>query len=224
MKLDLTNLVHDAIAAMILFIYVIMVVFGTKILYHMMILRGIKHNVAIYFNRKIIHLAAGGIVAVLLPYIFHEPFIPFILSLILALVTYIPHRIGKLMYWFQIEDNMYEVNFCIAWGVSVLVLWLILGDPKMAILPAILISFGDAVTGIVRNILFGRRTKHWIGNIAMASVTIPLGIIYVGIVGGIISIISAIVERFEFKPIDDNILIGLISTAMLILARSLSFI
>jgi len=189
-----------------------------------MISRGIKHNVAIYFNRKIIHLAAGGIVAVLLPYIFHEPFIPFILSLILALVTYIPHRIGKLMYWFQIEDNMYEVNFCIAWGVSVLVLWLILGDPKMAILPAILISFGDAVTGIVRNILFGRRTKHWIGNIAMASVTIPLGIIYVGIVGGIISIISAIVERFEFKPIDDNILIGLISTAMLILARSLSFI
>lgn len=224
MKLDLSNLVHDAIAAMILFTYVIMVVFGTKILYHMMISRGIKHNVAIYFNRKIIHLAAGGIVAVLLPYIFHEPFIPFILSLILALVTYIPHRIGKLMYWFQIEDNMYEVNFCIAWGVSVLVLWLILGDPKMAILPAILISFGDAVTGIVRNILFGRRTKHWIGNIAMASVTIPLGIIYVGIVGGIISIISAIVERFEFKPIDDNILIGLISTAMLILARSLSFI
>lgn len=224
MKLDLSNLVHDAIAAMILFIYVIMVVFGAKILYHMMISRGIKHNVAIYFNRKIIHLAAGGIVAILLPYVFHEPFIPFILSLILALVTYIPHKIGKLMYWFQIEDNMYEVNFCIAWGVSVLILWLILGDPKMAILPAILISFGDAVTGIVRNILFGRRTKHWIGNIAMASVTIPLGIIYVGIVGGIISIISAIVERFEFKPIDDNILIGLISTAMLILARSLSFI
>ena len=224
MKLDLSNLVHDAIAAMILFIYVIMVVFGTKILYHTMISRGIKHNVAIYFNRKIIHLAAGGIVAILLPYVFHEPFIPFILSLILALVTYIPHKTGKLMYWFQIEDNMYEVNFCIAWGVSVLVLWLILGDPKMAILPAILISFGDAVTGIVRNILFGRRTKHWIGNIAMASVTIPLGIIYVGIVGGIISIISAIVERFEFKPIDDNILIGLISTAMLILARSLSFI
>jgi len=224
MKLDLPNLVHDAIAAMILFVYVISVVFGTKILYHVMISRGIKHNVAIYFNRKIIHIAAGGVVALLLPYVFHEPFIPFILAMILALTTYIPHRIGRLMYWFQTEDNMYEVNFCIAWGISVLALWLILGNPGMAILPAILISFGDAVTGIVRNILFGRRTKHWIGNIAMASVTIPLGIIYVGVIGGIISIVSTIIERFEFKPVDDNILIGLVSTAMLILARSLSLI
>jgi len=224
MELNLSNLAHDTIAAIILFIYVIAIVFGTKILYHVMVSRGIRHNVAIYFNRKIIHIAAGGVVALLLPYVFHEPFIPFILAMILALTTYIPHRVGMLMYWFQTEDNMYEVNFCIAWGISVLVLWLILGDPRMAILPAILISFGDAVTGIVRNILFGRRTKHWIGNIAMASVTIPLGIIYVGVIGGIISAVSTIIERFEFKPVDDNILIGLVSTAMLILARSLSFI
>ncbi len=224
MDLDPFTLIRDSLVAIGFFVYVMVVVLGTKKLYEIMISRGMKHNVAVYYNRKVIHMAAGGVVALALPFVFHEPFIPFIFAMILALLTYIPHRKGKLMHWFQVEDNIYEVNFCIAWGIAVLVLWLIIGDPRLAILPPMLISFGDAVTGIVRNALFGRRTKHWIGNLAMAGLTIPLGLFYAGIIGGITSALASIIERFEFNPIDDNILIGLTSTAILLVARALALV
>ena len=222
--ISLEYLARDSLIAGILLVYVMIVVFATKKLYHLMTAKGVKHNVAVYYNRKIIHMAAGGVVAILVPLLFHEPLVPFIMALILALFTYLPHKRKKLMYWFQVEDNMYEVNFCIAWGFAVLILWLVFGDPRIAILPPMLISFGDAITGIVRNAIFGRRTKHWIGNVAMAALTIPLGFLYVGIVGGITSAIASIVERFEFNPIDDNLLIGLISTMILLIARILAII
>jgi len=34
------------------------------------------------------------------------------------------------------------------------------GTPWRAVVPALFISFGDAITGVVRNAVFGRRTKH----------------------------------------------------------------
>ncbi len=219
-----SNLMWECIATAILFVYVMGVVFFTKVLYNWMRKRGLPHNVAVYYNRKVIHMAAGGVVALLLPFIYTSPLLPFIMAMILALIVYIPRRRGKLMEWFQVPDNMYEVNFCISWGISLFLLWVLFQDPKLAIIPPLLISFGDAVTGIVRNALFGRRTKHWIGNVAMAAVTIPIGIAYAGAVGGFTSAIASIVERFELNPIDDNILIALISTAILLIARGLCLV
>ena len=207
--------------AMALLAYVMAVVFGTKILYSIMRRRGLPHNVAVYYNRKVIHVLAGGVVALLVPLLFSGPWIPFALALLLALLTYIPHRVGKLMYWFQTEDNMYEVNFCIMWGFSLLVLWLLTGDARVAVFPALLISFGDAVTGIVRNMLFGRRTKHWVGNVAMAVLVVPLGFLWLGVWGALAGLIASIVERYEFPPIDDNTLIPLASLAVLLPAHFL---
>ena len=209
--------------AIALLAYVIAVVVGTKALYDIMRRHGLPHNVAVYYNRKAIHVLAGGVVALLVPLLFSEPWIPFVLALVLALLTYIPHRVGRLMYWFQTEDNMYEVNFCIMWGFSLLILWLLTGDPRVAVFPALLISFGDAVTGIVRNMLFGRRTKHWAGNIAMAALVVPLGFLWLGVWGALAGLIASIVERYEFPPVDDNTLIPLASLAILLPAHFLGF-
>ena len=203
--------------------YVMAIVVGTKMLYDIMRRRGLSHNVAVYYNRKVIHVFAGGVVALLVPLLFHEPWVPFMLALVLALLTYVPHRTGKLMYWFQTEDNMYEVNFCIMWGFSLLILWLLTGDPKIAVFPALLISFGDAITGVVRNKLFGRRTKHWAGNIAMALLVVPLGFLWLGVWGALAGLVASIVERYEFPPIDDNTLIPLASLAILLPAHFLGF-
>ncbi|MCC6057057.1 MAG: dolichol kinase, partial [Desulfurococcaceae archaeon] len=128
-----------------------------------------------------------------------------------------PHISKKELEWFQTKDNAYEVNFCIAWGASILILWLALGDPWKAIVPALFISFGDAVTGVVRNAVFGKRTKHWLGNMAMACTVIPIGYMLTGIVGAIAGAIASAIERLEFGPIDDNILIALSSTTTLLL-------
>ncbi|HIQ56342.1 MAG TPA: dolichol kinase [Pyrodictium sp.] len=209
--------------AIALLAYVMAVVVGTKALYDIMRRHGLPHNVAVYYNRKAIHVLAGGVVALLVPLLFSEPWIPFVLAFVLALLTYIPHRVGRLMYWFQTEDNMYEVNFCIMWGFSLLILWLLTGDPRVAVFPALLISFGDAVTGIVRNMLFGRRTKHWAGNIAMAALVVPLGFLWLGVWGALAGLIASIVERYEFPPVDDNTLIPLASLAILLPAHFLGF-
>ncbi|RLE54961.1 MAG: dolichol kinase [Thermoprotei archaeon] len=214
--------INEVITGCILFIYVIAVVYGTRLLYDRMRRRSTPHNVAVYYCRKVIHMCAGGVVAILVPHLFSSPLIPLVSALVLAILNYIPHRTGKLMYWFQVPDNMYEVNFCIAWGLFLFILWYVLGSPYPAILPLLFISFGDAVTGIVRNAVFRRRTKHWIGNIAMATVSIPLGFLYAGSVGVLAAVVATLAERFELGPIDDNMLIPITSTIVLLIPKILS--
>ncbi|WFO76261.1 dolichol kinase [Desulfurococcaceae archaeon MEX13E-LK6-19] len=165
-------------------------------------------NKAVYYNRKLIHIAAGGFVALLVPFLFKTPILPFILAMILALLTYLPHKKGELMYWFQVPDNMYEVHFCVMWGIIITLSWIIFGNYWYGVIPVSFMAFGDAATGIVRNALYGHRTKSWYGNLAMLGVTLPIGAL-VGIPGIIAALIASFIEHFEFKGIDDNITVPL---------------
>ena len=69
---------------------------------------------------------------------------------------------------------------------------------------------------------FGYRTKNPIGNVFMAIVCIPMGY-YLGTLaepalpmwGVIAAIIATIVERYEFGPIDDNVLITVSATIVM---------
>ncbi|MCE4600684.1 MAG: dolichol kinase [Desulfurococcales archaeon] len=213
-----SDLGRELMVTLLLGLYALFVVFATKYTYRYFIGKGLPHNVAIYYNRKIIHIMAGGVIALLTPVLYSTPLLPALAALALGGFLYYFHRRGKLLYWFQTRDNMYEVNFTIAWGISLFILWIILGDPRLAVLPALFIAFGDAVTGVVRNYLFARRTKHWLGNVAMALVVVPLGLIYGGLMGGLAGVISSFVERYEFGPIDDNLLIALASSLILLSA------
>ncbi|MEM1645776.1 MAG: dolichol kinase [Ignisphaera sp.] len=221
--MSINDILLDTLKALPLFFYILFLVYVlTKKLYDIMVSKGVKHNVAVYFNRKIIHMLSGGVVALLLPVLFKEPFVPMVYAYILAIATYLPHRRNKLLSWFQTKDNTYEVNFCIAWGTSIAILWILTGNPAISILPALAISFGDAVTGIVRNIVFGYRTKHWIGNIAMAIFVIPIGYVFAEWVGVLAMGIASVIERVEIAPIDDNILIAF-SVTLVIALRYLLF-
>jgi dolichol kinase len=215
------NLLHELSIAGVLSLYVLGVVFLTKPIYNFMRSRGLPHNVAVYYNRKIIHIFAGGIVAFLVPFLFTAPLVPFLMALLLGGFLYYWHYRGKLLSWFQTNENMYEVNFTIAWGLSVLILWILTGDPRISVVPAVFIALGDGVTGIIRNALFARRTKHWAGNLGMLAVVVPLGFILAGLPGVIAGLVSSFVERYEFPPIDDNILIAFSSLLVLLLFSSL---
>jgi dolichol kinase len=206
----------DIVKAIPLFIYILLLVYMlTKKLYFVMVSKGLRHNVAVYFNRKIIHILSGGVVALLVPYLFKEPFVPMVFAYILAIATYLPHKKRQILNWFQTEDNMYEVNFCIAWGTTIALLWILTNNPWISILPALAISFGDAVTGIVRNIVFGYRTKHWIGNIAMAILMIPIGYSIAGVAEALSMVVASAIERIEVNPVDDNLLISFSVAAIL---------
>lgn len=208
--------IWEIIWTVILFIWVMIVVQPiTLTFYKWAKKRGMKENKIIYYNRKIIHMLAGGLVALLVPFIFETPLLPFILAMVLAILTYIPHRTGKLMYWFQVKDNMYEVNFCIMWGIVITASWLIFGMNKQAywygVIPVVFMAFGDAVTGLVRNIMYGRRTKSWYGNLAMLAVTVPVGAAVIGLPGAVAGVVVSIIEHFEIPGIiDDNITVPLV--------------
>ena len=210
----------EVVATIILFIWVIFVAYVlTARLYSRMRGRGVKENVAIYYNRKIIHILTGGVVAILIPFFFETPLLPLVMAMLLALFLYIPHKRGKLLYWFQTGDNAYEVSFCIMWGVIIAFGWIISGGNFwFGVLPVIFMSIGDAITGIVRNLLYKHRTKSWLGNLAMASFSIPMGAV-LGIAGMIAGTIASIVEHFECNPIDDNITVPLSAFTIIMLAK-----
>ena len=126
------------------------------------------------------------------------------------------------MKWFQTEDNMYEVSFCIMWGLILTLGWLLSsGDFRFGVLPVLFMSIGDAVTGITRNVLYKRRTKSWWGNLAMVSFSMVVGIL-MGVAGMLAGVAASLVEHFEFKPVNDNVLIPITSLSILLLAKFLA--
>jgi len=199
------------------------VVMATRRTYAIMVGKGVQANVAIYYNRKIVHMAGGGVVALLVPFLFTSPTYPLLVGLLLSAFTYIPHATGKRLYWLQTADNKNDVKFTMMWGVSIFVIWLLLRDPFLAILPSTFMAFGDGVTGVARNAVFKRRTKSWVGNVFMVAVCIPLGYWLGGAAtppipgwGVLAGIAASYIERYEFGPIDDNILITVVATLILL--------
>ncbi|KYH37849.1 MAG: dolichol kinase [Candidatus Bathyarchaeota archaeon B24] len=193
-----------------------LVIFLTRKIYHHYVSRGVKERVIIYYNRKIIHVFAGALAAILTPFIFTNVYIPFALAMILAVVSYLPYRIGKLNYWYQVPENMFDVHFCIMWGLSTLLGKLVFDDWWIGIVPVLYMSLGDAVTGIVRNYMFGRRTKSWWGNLAMLAVCVPIGSI-LGLNGVVAAVVASVLEHYEYKWIDDNITVPLSAFLLIII-------
>jgi len=216
----------DIVLTISLCLYTILVVYLTKYAFSFMVNRGINKDDAIYYNRKFVHIFAGGIVAFFVP-LYSSEWYPLLAGFLLTILTYISHRQGNSMYWFQTKQDFNDVNFCLMWGISIFALWLAFDNPILAILPATFMSFGDGITGIVRNAMFKKRFKHPIGNVFMGLVCIPLGYILGGIggiaLGGVLAaVFASIIERYEFGPIDDNVLITLVASITLYLYYILS--
>jgi len=205
----------EVVYALILTAWVLFVIYVAKVVYHALEPKGKK--VALYFTRKFIHIFAAGLVTLMIAIfgLFTSPLIPFLLGTGLATILYIFHKTGRLLYWFQDPENMYDVNFCIAWAF-VISLGYILGNIWIGAIPALFMAIGDGVTGIVRNALFRRRTKHWIGNLSMFLVCSPIAFYAFGLIGLIAALIASLVEHFDFM--DDNVTVPLSSFVVISLA------
>ena len=206
------QLERETIYTVMLMIYVVGVTYAGKYIYKYMVHKGMSREKAFYYIRKFIHVLGAGVVTITIPFLFSSPYLPFIASMILAGTLFYLKRTNKMFYWFQSTSNSYEINFALAWGFGLLVSWIVTNNPTLAILPPLYISLGDGITGTIRNLFFSKRTKHWIGNLAMAIVIVPIGFLIGGLIGLVSAIASSIAEKFEFPPIDDNILISLTAT------------
>ena len=225
---------YELLWILLLAIYALSVIFLTKKSYHLFIKKGVKKESAVYYNRKLIHIFAGGVVVLIVPFVFSTAWYPLLSGVVLALFMFFLHKSDRILYWFQTKDDVNDVTFCLMWGLAIFVLWEILGSgilgPSLggsarwiAIIPPAFIAFGDGITGIIRNIAFKERVKHVIGNVYMMGVCIPIGY-YFGSMSGIrgmefwgviAAIVASILEKFEIGPIDDNVLITISSIFVL---------
>ena len=82
-------------------LYVLVVLFATKLPYDMMVSRGVEEIRAVYYNRKIVHMMAGGVGSLCVPILFEDYWYPLVCGILLTLFTYLAHHSGYRMFWFQ---------------------------------------------------------------------------------------------------------------------------
>jgi dolichol kinase len=128
-----------------------------------------------YIGRKIVHIFNGGITGLLVP-IFYEGYywIVTVSAFLFASYIYFRRR-WRLMYWFQVEENAYEVHFALMYGLT-LMIGVMLGDVWIGLIPILFMSFGDSATGLIRAFTQKRRIKSWDGTVAMIVVCSVLDI------------------------------------------------
>lgn len=218
---------NQLIWAIIMAFWVLLVIYGTRWTYNYWTNQGMEEMVAVYYNRKIVHMLAAGVVLLIMPFVFTDPLLPLIGGFALGGFTAFMHQSGRRMYWMQNPENMNDSSFAFMLGLSVYLLWVLFDDPWLAVLPSLFMAFGDGVTGIVRNKMFSKRTKSAWGNVAMAVVCLPMGwfigmesITAIPMWGLLSGALASFVERYEFGPIDDNVLIATASTILLIIGAT----
>ena len=187
--------------------------FASKWLYNFVLKRGWDPKRGTYLGRKFVHIFGAGLVAILLPFEFHEPVFPFAFAMLLALLTYTLHKTNHVLHWFQDPSNYSETYFALTWGAAVLLTWLVDRTFLLAVLPTLFMAWGDGVTGVVRNLMYKKRTKAWQGSVAMLAVCVPVGAL-MGVAGIVAGIAATSVERVE--GIDDNISVPLVSLCILL--------
>lgn len=217
-------MIPEILLTVSLIVYTIFISYATKRTYDWMINKGIKKKDAVYYNRKFVHIFAGGIITLAIPF-YSTYFFPLIAGSLLTVITFLSHEKGGKLYWFQTDDDKNDVNFCLMWTLSIVILWHLVDNPWIAIIPPTFMAFGDGVTGIARNSFFKKRFKHPIGNCFMFAICAPMGLTF-SFLSGITGMtpwavlaagVASIAERYEFGPIDDNVLITATSAIILYL-------
>jgi hypothetical protein len=119
-QISLESIMADLPAFTVIAVWNLFVIlFLSKKVYQTSLKKGRSINSSIYFSRKVIHFLAGGLTAMLLPFVAHEPILPEATAFGLALITYLPHKLNRRMYWFQYPENLYDVDFTLSWGLIV---------------------------------------------------------------------------------------------------------
>ena len=214
------NILSDFYITIPLFIWVFFVIkYLSRWIYNFAVKKGYPPDSATYFGRKIVHLFGAGFVTLSIPFLFREPFLPFLSAVILAIYTWLPHKKDKLYPWFQIKNDLKVTNFSIMWGLSILIGWFFDKTFWLGVIPALFMSFGDGVSGIVRNLKYKKRVKAWEGSLAMFVCCALIGGLKMGLGGIIAAILATVIEKVvpvDSNILDDNILIPLVSFLTLI--------
>jgi len=174
-----------------------------------------------YLSRKLGHL--GGCVGFLLcPLLFSSFWWPLILTtgftaLLLYARVFRPDtfrgvggsgRLGALA----------EIHFPATGIVLIGILWGLLGEPWLAIVPLTFMGAGDAITGLIRSRVYGREVKGNWGSLGMLATCLILAyFIYPYWIGAVGAVIATLAEKYTktTKYVDDNLTIPLFSAIVM---------
>lgn len=169
-----------------------------------------------YVGRKVVHILGGGVTALLVPVFYDGQYwIVTVSAFLLACYIYFRRR-WRLMYWFQVRENAYEVHFALAYAI-ILMIGVFLGDEWIGLVPMLFMSFGDSVTGLVRAFTQKRQVKSWDGTVAMFVMCSIIGFWRLGWYGVLLSVVVSLVEKIP--KIDDNITVPIVATMLVYLER-----
>jgi dolichol kinase len=167
-----------------------------------------------YVGRKIVHIFGGGFTSLLVPVFFEGHYwIVTISAFVLACYIFFRRR-WRMMDWFQVRENAFEVHFAIVFGAILMVGdWL--GNVWIGLIPMLFMSFGDSVTGLIRAFTQRKQVKSWDGTAAMFIVCSIIGVWKLGSYGLAVSAIVSLVEKIP--KIDDNITVPIVTAALVYL-------
>lgn len=154
-------------------------------------------------------MLGGGVVAALSPIVFNSPIVPIITSYLLMLYLILIRIRRREMRWFMEKENLGEIYFTFSFGTILLIMFILdhnywqNNSVYIAILPLLFMSFGDGITGIIRNAVYKRRVKGLWGSLGMLVFCSVLGYLVFGIIGIIAGVIATIMEIVPI--VDDNI-------------------
>jgi len=112
-KVDFLN---DFLITIPLFVWVMFVIkYLARWVYDLAVKKNYPPDSATYFGRKIVHIFGAGFITLSIPFLFREPFLPFLSALILAIYTWLPHKKDKLYPWFQIKNDFKDSPITLKW-------------------------------------------------------------------------------------------------------------
>ena len=177
--------------------------------------RRIGERFGTYMARKAIHILSAGVSVLLARVIFSDWLAPLFVGSLIVTYTIAGH-FWKPHSWFQIRTNYADVYFTVACTALLVVFWNY--NVWIGVLSALFLAWGDGLTGIVRNSVYGKRNKGVWGSAAMFAVCIALAYFmngHVGYVAFVAAAFASIAEKFE--QIDDNISIPVGSAIIMVL-------
>jgi len=179
------------------------------------------YNIPQYISRKLGHL--GGAVGFLLcPLLFETFWWPLILTTgFTVLLLYA--RIFRPKTFRGVGGSgrpqaLAEIHFPATGVVTIGVLWGVFGEPWLAIIPLTFMGAGDAITGLIRNKVYGREVKGNWGSLGMLVTCLVLAYFiepyWIGTIG---AAVATLTEKFTktTKYVDDNFTIPLLSALVM---------
>ena len=83
------SLMNEVVLISAIVVYGLFIIFGTKWVFEFMMAQNMKENVAIYYNRKILHMFCGGLIGAMAPSILDEPIYALYIGILFTIITYL---------------------------------------------------------------------------------------------------------------------------------------